>query len=176
MRFTPTDIPGVVVIDIEPIADDRGFFARSFCRDTFSAHGLDPDLLQCNISFNRRRGTLRGMHYQAAPHAEAKLIRVTAGAIVDVALDLRPESPTFRRHVSIELSAASRRMLYIPHGCAHGFQSLADDTEIFYQMSAAYEPAASRGVRWNDPAFAIRWPIADPILSPRDAAYPDFQP
>ncbi len=174
MRFIATHIPGVVIVEIEPIADERGFFARSFCRDAFKAHGLSGDLVQCNISFNKLRGTLRGMHYQAAPHEEAKLVRVTRGAIHDVALDLRPTSPTFRQHVAVELTADNRRALYIPEGCAHGFQTLADDTEIFYQMSTPYHGPSARGVRHDDPAFNIAWPLPVSAISPKDAAYEEL--
>lgn len=175
MRFQKTDISGVVRVEIDPIRDDRGFFARSWCSEEFASHGLAAKTVQCNISFNTRRGTLRGMHFQRAPYAEAKLVRCTSGAIFDVALDLRVDSPTFRKWTSVELSSMSRAMLLVPKGVAHGFQTLEDDTEVFYQMSEAYHPEASDGVRWNDRAFGIRWPIADPIISPRDAGYPDFE-
>ena len=175
MRFLPTAAPPATIIDPEPIEDERGAFARTFCRDEFRARGLNPDLAQCSVSFNRLRGTLRGMHYQAAPHAEAKLVRCTAGTIFDVALDLRPGSPTRGRWVGVELTARNRRMLYVPEGFAHGFQTLEDGAEVSYQISAPYEPSASRGVRWDDPAFGIRWPAAETrILAPRDAGYPDF--
>lgn len=176
MIFHPTELEGAWVIEVERIEDERGFFARSYCRDEFESRGLDPRVAQCNISYNRKRGTLRGMHYQVPPHAEVKLVRCTAGAIHDVIIDLRPGSPTFARHVAVVLSADNRRMLYIPEGFAHGFQTLDDDTEVFYQMSALYEPGAGRGVRWNDPAFGIVWPFAaERIVNARDAAYPDFQ-
>jgi dTDP-4-dehydrorhamnose 3,5-epimerase len=172
VKFTPTALAGVVVVDIEPIEDERGFFARSFCREEFSAHGLAPDLVQCSVSWNRRKGTLRGMHYQIAPHEEAKLVRCTQGAIYDVVLDLRKESPTRHRWVGVELTAANRRALYIAPGCAHGFQTLADDSEVFYQMSAFYHAASARGVRFDDPAFAIAWPLPNPIVSERDRGFP----
>ena len=175
MKFTQTALPGAYVIDLEPVHDERGFFARTWCRDDFAARGLNPQLLQCNLSFNVRGGTLRGMHYQAAPHEEAKLVRCTLGAIYDVLVDLRPDSPGFKRHVAVVLSAANRRMLYVPEGCAHGFQTLEDNAEVFYQMSAAYAPEAARGVRWDDPAFAIDWPPAERIISARDRHYPDFR-
>lgn len=174
MIFTATPVAGVFVITPEPQEDARGFFARAWCAQEFAAHGLNPRLAQCNISFNRTKGTLRGLHYQLAPHAEAKLVRCTAGAIYDVALDLRLDSATLAQHVAIELSARNRQMLYIPEGVAHGFQTLADDTEVFYQMSEVYVPALSRGVRYNDPAFGIRWPIAEPVILRRDATYADF--
>ncbi len=175
MKYTETAVPGAYVIDLEPVGDERGFFARTWCRDDFAARGLNPQLLQCNLSFNVRGGTLRGLHYQAAPHEEAKLVRCTLGAIYDVIVDLRPDSPSFKRHVAVVLSAANRRMLYVPEGCAHGFQTLEDHSEVFYQMSAAYAPEAARGVRWDDPAFAIDWPPAERIISARDRHYPDFR-
>ncbi len=174
MIFTETALPGVVVVEPERREDARGFFARAWCAREFAARGLTSRLVQCSVSFNKRRGTLRGMHYQAAPHAEAKLVRCTAGAIFDVAIDLRPASPAYRRHVSIVLTAEARNMLYVPEGCAHGFQTLVDDTEVFYQMSEFYAAGAARGVRWNDPAFGIAWPDPDPILIDRDRTYPDF--
>jgi dTDP-4-dehydrorhamnose 3,5-epimerase len=166
----------VYLIEPQLLGDERGFFARTWCRREFEARGLNADLAQCSISFNRKAGTLRGMHYQAAPYEEPKLVRCTQGAIYDVALDLRPQSPTFKRWVGVELTAANRRMLYIPAGCAHGFQTTADDSEVFYQISEFYHPEAARGVRWDDPAFAIRWPeTTHRIVSPRDAGFPDFR-
>jgi dTDP-4-dehydrorhamnose 3,5-epimerase len=176
MRFEATRIPGVTLVHVEPLRDERGFFARTWCREAFEAQGLSGALDQVSISWNERRGTLRGMHYQAAPHAEAKLVRVTRGAIHDVALDLRPASDTYKQWVGIELSAESRTALYIPPGVAHGFQTLTDDVEILYQIAPVYVPEAARGVRYDDPAFGIAWPQADPrIVSERDAAYPDFE-
>jgi dTDP-4-dehydrorhamnose 3,5-epimerase len=172
--FRETLLPGVFVVEPEPKEDHRGFFARIWCAREFAEHGLDARLVQCSLSYNRRRGTLRGMHVQAPPHGEAKLIRCTRGAIYDVALDIRPDSPTCPQHVGVELSAANRTMLYIPAGVAHGFQTLEDDTEVVYQMSELHFPEAARGVRYDDPAFAIRWPVADPIILERDAKYPDF--
>lgn len=172
MQFRPLSIPGAMVVEVERREDSRGFFARSFCWDEFAAQGLAPDFVQCNLSWNARRGTLRGMHYQRAPSREGKLVRCTAGAIWDVVLDLRPDSPTYLRWEAAELTASNRRALYIPPGLAHGFQTLADDTEVFYQMTDMYAPELADGVRWNDPAFGIDWPVADPILSERDAAYP----
>jgi dTDP-4-dehydrorhamnose 3,5-epimerase len=172
--FLPTPLPGAFIIDIERREDDRGFFARTWCRREFEEMGLNSDLAQCNTSYNGRRGTLRGMHWQAGPNTEAKLIRCTRGAIWDAIIDLRPESPTYLGHVGVELTEASRRALYVPKGMAHGFVTLEDESEVFYQMSEFYEPTAARGARWNDPAFDISWPISDPILHPRDAAYPDF--
>jgi dTDP-4-dehydrorhamnose 3,5-epimerase len=174
MLFHETTLPSVYEIHIEPHTDDRGFFARSWCREEFAAHGLNPDLAQCNISFNTRRGTLRGLHLQAPPFEEAKLVRCTQGAIRDVVVDLRPSSPAFRKWIAIDLTAANRRMLYIPEGCAHGFLTLADDTEIFYQMSECFDAASARGVRWNDPAFGIDWAAKVEVISERDRTYPDF--
>ncbi|HZD00558.1 MAG TPA: dTDP-4-dehydrorhamnose 3,5-epimerase [Actinomycetes bacterium] len=175
MRFTETKVVGAFLIEPELIADERGFFARTWCREEFEAHGLNPSLAQCSISFNHRKGTLRGMHYQAAPHQEAKLVRCTLEAIWDVALDLRPGSPTYRTWYGVELSAANRAMLYIPEGCAHGFLTLADATEIAYQMSAPYAPAAARGVRFDDPAFGIEWPGEVVVVNDRDRTYPDVE-
>lgn len=172
MRFTAFSISGAWLIEPDLIEDERGFFARSFCRKEFEKHGLNPELVQCNISFNRKRGTLRGMHYQAKPHEEAKLVRCTQGAIYDVVLDLRVASPTFLCWQAVELNAANRRMLYVPEGCAHGFQTLSDETEVFYQMSEYYHPECSRGVRWDDPSFAIAWPVANPIINDKDLSYP----
>ena len=174
MIFRPTPLAGAMIVDPERIEDPRGFFARSWCRREAEAHGLDPRVVQCNISFNARRGTLRGMHYQVAPHAEAKLVRCTRGAVHDVIIDLRPGSATFKRHFAVVLTSSAHRMLYVPQGFAHGFQTLEDDTEVFYQMSEFHAPDSARGVRWNDPAFAIRWPDANPILSAPDRDYPDF--
>lgn len=174
MKFSPTALAGACIIDIEPVSDERGFFARSWCREEFSRHDLNPDLAQCSISFNKKRGTLRGLHYQAKPHEETKVVRCTRGAIYDVIVDLRPQSPTFRKWFAVELSADNRRMLYVPAGLAHGFQSLTDDTEVFYQISTPYHPESARGVRWDDPAFGIEWPVAERIISDGDRRYPDF--
>ncbi|HXW97160.1 MAG TPA: dTDP-4-dehydrorhamnose 3,5-epimerase [Gemmatimonadales bacterium] len=176
MIFGSTPLPGAAVVDLERREDERGFFARSFCQREFEAQGLETTVAQCNVSFNRRRGTLRGMHWQAAPHGEAKLVRVTRGALWDVIVDLRPESATYCRWFGVELSAENHRALYIPRGFAHGFQTLVDDVEVFYQMSTSYVPDAQRGVRWDDPAFGIEWPILPPFLSERDATYPDYRP
>ncbi len=175
MKFTPTPLPGAFVIELEFKEDERGFFARTYCQTEFEAYGLNPRLAQCNISFNRKKGTLRGMHYQAKPYEEAKLVRCTMGAIYDVILDLRPGSPTFRQWFVLELSAANRKMLYVPEGFAHGFQTLEENTEVFYQMSEFYRPECARGVRWDDPAFGIRWPIDAPIISRNDRQCPDFR-
>jgi dTDP-4-dehydrorhamnose 3,5-epimerase len=172
MTFRETGLAGVWTIEIEPRADDRGFFARTWCRRELEAHGLNPALAQCSVSFTRGRGTVRGMHWQAAPHAEAKLVRCTRGAIYDVALDARRGSPTFGRWVAAELTADNRRMLYVPEGVAHGFQTLTDDAEVFYQISEFHHPESERGIRWDDPGVAIAWPLTDATVSPRDAALP----
>jgi dTDP-4-dehydrorhamnose 3,5-epimerase len=173
MLFIKTWVTGVFLIEPERIYDERGFFARTWCQHECEAHGLNTALAQCNLSFNRHKGTLRGMHYQAPPHEEAKLVRCTMGAIYDVAIDLRRESSTFAAHVGVILSAENRRMLYVPEGCAHGFLTLEDNTEVAYQMSEFYVPQASRGVRWDDPAFGIRWPGEVRVIAERDRTYPD---
>ncbi len=175
MIFTETKLPGTYLISPEPVTDDRGFFARTWCQQEFREHGLVSDLVQCNISFNHRQGTLRGMHYQASPYGEAKLIRCTIGAIYDVLVDLRPTSPTFCQWTAVELTAQNRQMLYVPEGIAHGLQTLVDDTEVFYQMSAFYVAEAARGVRWNDPTFGVEWPLAVTVMADRDRQYPDFE-
>jgi dTDP-4-dehydrorhamnose 3,5-epimerase len=176
MRFVETAIPGAFVVEPERHEDERGSFARTWCAREFAARGLNPRLVQCSASFNRRKGTLRGLHYQAAPHEEAKLVRCTRGAIFDVIVDLRPASPAFTRHVALVLSADAGTMLYVPEGVAHGFQTLADDTEVFYQMSEFHAPGHGRGVRWDDPGFAIAWPPGERTISARDRGYPDFVP
>jgi dTDP-4-dehydrorhamnose 3,5-epimerase len=175
VRFAETPLRGAFVIELDLLADERGHFARTFDADEFAAHGLDPEVVQCNTSLNARCGTLRGMHYQADPDGEAKLVRCTRGSVFDVAVDLRPGSETFRRWFGVELSAAGGRMLYIPVGMAHGFQTLEDDTELHYQMSHRYVPEAARGVRFDDPAFGIEWPLPDPIVSERDRGFADFE-
>jgi dTDP-4-dehydrorhamnose 3,5-epimerase len=176
MRFTETAIPGVIIVEIEPHSDERGFFARSWCEREAGLHGLSLETVQCNISFNHRKGTLRGMHYQVAPFEETKLVRCTAGSLYDVAVDIRADSPTFGRHVGVELTAGNRRMLYIPRGCAHGFLTLDDDTEVSYQMSSVYSPDHARGFRWNDPLFGVHWAAPIDVISDRDRTYPDFAP
>ena len=175
MIFRATSLPDAFIIEPELLGDARGWFARTWCRETFSERGLNGELAQCSLSYTRDSGTLRGMHYQRAPHTETKLVRVTRGAIYDVALDLRPDSVTFCQWSAVELTADNRKMFYIPDGFAHGFVTLTDDTEVFYQISVAHEPASAAGVRWNDSAFNIEWPIDQPLLSERDAAFPDFQ-
>ena len=176
MVFAETKLKGAFVIDLARNEDERGFFARTFCVDEFQSRGLNARLVQCSVSFNKTRGTLRGMHWQEPPQAECKLVRVTRGAIFDVIVDLRPTSPTFKQYFAIELNADNHTQVYVPEGFAHGFQTLEDATEVAYQISAAHAPALARGVRWNDPAFAIRWPEAEPrIINQRDASYPDFK-
>ncbi|MCG9026142.1 dTDP-4-dehydrorhamnose 3,5-epimerase [Laribacter hongkongensis] len=174
MKLSETPITGAWLLEVEPIADDRGFFARSLCVDTLAAHGLEGRMQQQSVSFNFQRGTLRGMHYQNAPHAETKLVRVTRGRVYDVMLDMRRDSPSFLCWHAVELSADNHRTLYIPKGVAHGFQTLENCSEVFYQMAQPYMPGYACGVRWNDPAFGIDWPLTDPVLSERDASYPDF--
>jgi len=175
MIFKETKLKGAYVIEINPLEDERGFFARSFCAKEFKEHGLNQNIAQCNISYNGKKGTLRGMHYQAAPHEEAKLVRCTMGAIYDVIIDLRPDSSTFKKWIGVELTKENRRMLYVPEGFAHGFQTLEDHTEVLYQMSEFHHPEWARGVRWNDPTFGIFWPVNVEIISIGDQQYPDFK-
>jgi dTDP-4-dehydrorhamnose 3,5-epimerase len=175
MRFRESQLGNAYIIEPELFEDERGFFARTWCQAEFREHGLNPGLVQCSISFNRSRGTLRGMHYQVAPNEEAKLVRCTAGAIWDVIIDLRPSSPTFRHWISVELTARNHRMLYVPEGFAHGFLTLDDDTEVAYQISEFYAAECARGVRWNDTAFGIRWPEEVRVISARDQSFPDYQ-
>jgi dTDP-4-dehydrorhamnose 3,5-epimerase len=173
--FTPAPLSGVFIIEPDRRHDERGFFARTWCHEEAAIHGIRVAWHQCNVSFNTHRGTIRGMHYQRAPHGEGKLVRVTQGAIYDVALDLRRESPTFKQYFAITLTAGNRLALYIPPAdIAHGFLTLDDDTEVFYQMSTAYVPVSAAGVRWNDPAFNIEWPGSMQVISKKDANYPDF--
>jgi dTDP-4-dehydrorhamnose 3,5-epimerase len=171
MIFTESPLEGAYVVEMERLADERGFFARSYCALEFAARGL-PELRQCSVSYNARLGTLRGMHYQAAPGEEHKLVRCTAGAVFDVVVDIRASSPTYRRWFAAELTADNRRSLLIPPGFAHGFVSLSDHTEVYYMISEAHSPELSRGFRWNDPAFAIEWPMVPAVISARDASYP----
>lgn len=174
MTFTETALKGAFLVGLKKIEDDRGFFARGWCRDEFAAHGLNPDMVQLNVGFSHRRGTIRGLHYQAAPHQEAKFVRCTRGAIFDVIVDLRPESPTRGRWYGAELTADNGLMLYAPEGFAHGYLTLVDDTEAYYLTSCAYAPASARGVRYNDPAFAITWPLPVTVVSDADGAWPDY--
>jgi dTDP-4-dehydrorhamnose 3,5-epimerase len=175
MRFTHLVLEGAVLVQLEPHRDDRGLFARSYCAHEFAAAGLPTHWPQMNVSGNLRAGTLRGMHFQRPPHEEPKLVRCTRGAVLDVIIDLRPASPSFRRHLALTLDAAAGDALYIPPGFAHGFQTLADETDVLYLMGAEFEPGAQDGVRWDDPAFDIAWPLPPTAISARDAAYPDFR-
>ncbi len=174
MRFVATLLPGVHILELERLEDERGFFARAWCRQELEAHQLDAHLAQCSLSFNKRKGTLRGLHYQVEPYPETKVVRCTAGAIYDVAVDLRRSSVTFKQWVAVELTAANHKMLYIPVGVAHGLLTLEDNTEVFYQISEFYHPECTRGVRWNDPAFKIAWPMPPTVISARDQLYLDF--
>jgi dTDP-4-dehydrorhamnose 3,5-epimerase len=175
MNFSETKLPGAFIIEVQRLVDERGFFGRTFCRNEFAGRGLNADVVQCNISFNRDSGTLRGMHYQSVPHGEDKLIRCTRGKLYDVIVDLRRESPTFKQWFALELTAENRLMLYVPRGFAHGFQTLEDNTEVCYQMSEFYHSESACGVRWNDPAFKIQWPSGiRVILSERDRNWPDY--
>jgi dTDP-4-dehydrorhamnose 3,5-epimerase len=172
MKFSRTSLPGVWLIELELREDERGYFARTYCEDEFSRHSLNVRWPQCNLTFTRRRGTIRGMHYQTAPKAETKLIRCAGGGIHDVVVDVRRPSPTFGKWEAFELTGANHRMLYVPEGFAHGFQCLTDSCEVLYQMSEFYAPDFARGIRWNDPEAGIRWPVADAILSERDKNLP----
>jgi dTDP-4-dehydrorhamnose 3,5-epimerase len=172
MIFTESPLAGAYLIELERLTDERGFFARSYCAEEFAARNLGPELRQCSVSYNARAGTLRGLHYQGAPHEEHKLVRCTAGAVFDVIVDIRESSPTYRRWFGAELSAANRVSLFVPPGYAHGFLSLTDHAEVYYMISTAHAPEFSRGVRWNDPALAIEWPLPPAVISARDAAYP----
>jgi dTDP-4-dehydrorhamnose 3,5-epimerase len=175
MVFTAAGLEGAFFIDMQPLDDGRGFFARSWCRREFASHGLNSELAQSSVSFNRARGTLRGLHFQAAPHEETKLVRCTRGAIYDVIVDLRMHSGTFMRHIGVVLSADNHRALYVPEGFAHGFLTLSDEAEVLYHISQFYEPAAARGIRWNDPQFGVSWPEPVRVIADRDRTYPDFQ-
>jgi dTDP-4-dehydrorhamnose 3,5-epimerase len=176
MIFEKTKLNDAYIIRPERLEDDRGFFARAWCQKEFEQHGLVSNLAQCNLSYNKSRGTLRGMHYQKKPHEETKLVRCTAGAIVDVIIDIRPESSTFRQWLSVELSAQNRTMLYVPQGFAHGYVTLVDDAEVFYQVSEFYTPGVEGGIRWNDPFFQINWPLAENlVVSEKDNNWPDYE-
>jgi dTDP-4-dehydrorhamnose 3,5-epimerase len=172
MQFLPSRIPGAWVIDISPIGDERGFFATTWLPEEFRKHGIEPLLAQCNLAFNHKRGTLRGMHFQRSPHAQAKIVRATRGALLDVIVDLRHDSPTYRQWDAVELTADNHRMLYMPEGIAHGYLTLTDDVEAYYHASAPWAPQAESGVRWNDPAFGIRWPFEPVVISEKDAGWP----
>jgi dTDP-4-dehydrorhamnose 3,5-epimerase len=172
MIFTESPLPGAFLVDLQASADERGFFARAYCAEEFAAQGLGIELRQCSVSYNTRKGTLRGLHYQRAPHEEHKLVRCTAGAIFDVIVDIRPHSAHYRRWFGTALTAQNRRSLFIPPGFAHGFMTLSDEAEVYYMISVAHAPGFEQGFRWSDPAFAIEWPMAPAVISPRDAAYP----
>lgn len=174
MIFKETSLNGAYIVELDPIEDDRGFFARSWCKDEFYKHKLNTKLIQCNISFNKLKGTLRGMHFQVKPYEEAKLVRCTRGAIYDVIIDMRTSSRTFLKWVGIELTEDNRRALYIPEGFAHGFQTLEDNSEVFYQMSEEYHPECARGIRWNDPEFNIKWPLDVSKISYKDESFKNF--
>jgi dTDP-4-dehydrorhamnose 3,5-epimerase len=174
MKIEPTSIAGVMTVEIEPLADDRGIFARTFCAETFAKHGLLSEFPQSNTSWNAHRGTLRGMHYQDEPHSEVKLVRCTRGRIYDVIVDLRSDSNTYKKWLAVELDAQLRNAIYIPAGCAHGFMTLQDNCEVFYQMGESYFPHLARGVRWDDPEFAVEWPALPAHISQRDANYPNY--
>jgi dTDP-4-dehydrorhamnose 3,5-epimerase len=174
MLFTETDVKGVYIIELEPISDDRGFFARSWCKKEFEEHHLNPNIVQINIGFSIRQGTLRGIHYQNEPYGEVKLVRCTTGAIFDVAVDLRPDSPTYKKWVGAELTAENRKMLYVPEGCGHGYQTLESNTEILYQTSQLYCREAARGLRFDDPAFGVRWPLPIQVISDQDKSWADY--
>ncbi len=176
MRFVPTPLPGAWTIEIDVLRDQRGHFARVYCEREFAAHGLVSRFVQANLSGNLRRGTLRGLHYQAAPHEEARVVRCTQGAVYDVMVDLRRESPTYLRWHAVELSRANGRAAYVPSGFAHGFQTLEDDTELLYLMSEFFVPEAGRGLHWADPVLAVAWPLPDPVVSERDRAHPLIDP
>lgn len=175
MQYTPSKIPGAWIMDITPIHDARGFFAMTWMPEELRARGMNPSLAQCNLSFNLKRGTLRGMHFQSAPHAQAKIVRCTRGALLDVIVDLRPESPAFRQWDAVTLTADNRRMLYMPEGIAHGYITLADETEAYYHTSSPWVREAESGVRWDDPAFGIEWPMAPVVISDKDRAWPLWQ-
>lgn len=176
MIFKETKLKGAFIIEPERLEDERGFFARSWCRKEFEAHGLNPNLVQCNISYNKKRGTLRGMHYQVTPYEEAKLVSCIKGRIYDVIIDLRPDSSSYCQWLAIELGAENHKMLYIPEGYAHGFQTLEDNTEVFYQMSEFYHPECAKGVRWDDQVFGIEWPVLSPVISANDLSYHMWRP
>jgi dTDP-4-dehydrorhamnose 3,5-epimerase len=176
MKFTETHLHGAFVIDLEKRGDDRGFFARFFCEREYQQHGLDHRIVQINTSLSKYRGTLRGMHYQLAPKAEDKVVRCIRGALLDVIIDLRPGSPTFKQHFKVELTAENRSMLYVPKGFAHGFMTLVEDTEALYLVTEFYSPEHERGVRWNDPQFGIQWPLAPTVISDKDRQQADFKP
>jgi dTDP-4-dehydrorhamnose 3,5-epimerase len=174
MRFTEVHLKGAYIVELEKLSDERGFFARSWCKKEFERHGLKPYVVQANVSFNKKKGTLRGMHYQTSPHEETKLVRCTRGAIYDVIIDLRPDSPTYKQWLGVELTANNYKMLYVPENFAHGFQTLQDNTEVTYQVSQFYAPGAEKGIRWEDRAFGIEWPLEVQVISDKDKSWPDY--
>ncbi|WP_369132382.1 dTDP-4-dehydrorhamnose 3,5-epimerase [Modestobacter sp. I12A-02662] len=174
MKYTPLGVDGVHLVEMEPFSDERGFFARSFDTAEFEQHGMRPEVAQCNVSFNHRAGTLRGLHLSLPGHPEAKFIRCTRGAIVDVAVDVRPDSPTYLQHVAVELTAENRTALYLPPHLAHAYQTLTDDTEVLYMVSVPYAPGAEMGFRYDDPAFGVEWPLPVSVISDKDAAWAPF--
>ncbi|MBW2342002.1 MAG: dTDP-4-dehydrorhamnose 3,5-epimerase [Deltaproteobacteria bacterium] len=176
MKFTETKLKGAFIIEPEKLEDDRGFFARAWCKKEFESHGLNPSLVQSNISFNRKKGTLRGLHYQVAPYEEAKLVRCTKGAIYDVIVDLRPSSKTCKQWVAAELTESNYKMVYVPEGFAHGYQTLEDNAEVFYHVSQFYHPDSERGLRWDDPSLGIEWPLPVKTISKKDATYKFLEP
>jgi dTDP-4-dehydrorhamnose 3,5-epimerase len=175
MKFSETKLKGAYIVEIEKLTDDRGFFARSWCQQEFDDQGLDSRFVQANVSYNRKKGTLRGLHYQIAPYQECKLIRCTRGAIYDVIIDLRPESATYKHWTSVELTADNYTLFFVPEDFAHGFQTLTNETEITYQVSQFYTPGSERGIRFDDPAFDIQWPLDVTIISDKDRTWPDFE-
>ncbi len=174
MIFTETKIKGAYLLEAELLSDDRGFFARSFCKEEFQRCGLETSIVQCNISYNKRKGTVRGMHFQTAPYQEAKIVSCTKGAIYDVVIDLRKDSGSFLKWFAVELSDKNFRLVYVPKGCAHGFQTLKNDTVVYYQMTEFFHPECARGVRWDDPAFGITWPLGKKTISERDKQFPGY--
>jgi len=175
MEFFETKLSGIYIVEMNKIEDERGFFARAWCQEEFEEAGLVPKTVQINVGYSERKGTLRGMHYQETPHREVKLVRCTRGVLYDVVVDLRPESPTYKKWVGVELSSENHRMMYVPEGCAHGYQTLEDDTEMVYQTSEFYAPEVATGVRYNDPEFDIEWPMPVEVISDTDADWPDFE-
>ena len=174
MQFKETKLSGAYIIDLDTLEDERGFFARAFCQKEFEENGLKSNIAQCNLSFNHKKGTLRGMHYQVKPYEEVKMVRCTQGKILDVIIDLRKDSATYKKWVGVELSAENNSMLYVPEGFAHGYQTLEDNSVVYYQVTEFYQPGSERGIRWNDPAFNIDWPLEISVISDKDNSHPDY--
>ena len=174
MQFIETKLPGAYIINLDTLEDDRGFFARAFCQKEFEENGLRSNIAQCNLSFNHKKGTLRGMHYQVKPYEEVKMVRCTQGKILDVIIDLRKDSATYKKWIGVELTAENNRMLYVPEGFAHGYQTLEDNSVVYYQVTEFYQPGSERGIRWNDPAFNIDWPLEISFISDKDNSHPDY--